>query len=267
MDGWEAIRRAASDRRSGAAEVAARAAEGLALMEGKLEVARAARRLLRAQPAMAPVWRLLAAATSAGDHRAAARRFRDALRAETEAVARAAEWAIPRRAVVLTHSSSSNVLAAIRANRRRIARVVCTASLPGGEGRSLARRLEREGIAAEVVADAAIAEASGRATVALVGADAVTEDTAVNKVGTRLVALAARDAGIPCYVLAGTSKLLPARIWGAVDSPMYEETPLALLDAVITERGPMGTAAVRRAVRRISIPRALTAMLRGGGTR
>ena len=261
VDGWEIVRRAAADRRSGAAEIAARAAEGLVLLGAQREVRRAVRHLVRAHPAMAPLWRLGAVVLSADDHRDAAERFREALRTEADGVARAAEYALPRRAVVLTHSSSSNVVNALVRNRKRILRVLCTVSLPGGEGRTLARRLERAGFEAEVVSDAAIASAAERADVALVGADAVTEDGAVNKVGTRLVALAALDAEIGFYVMAGTSKLLPSRVWRSVEleAEAYEETPLALIDAVVTEHGAMGAAAIRRRVRRIEIPRALTA--------
>jgi translation initiation factor eIF-2B subunit delta len=259
MNGWDAVRRAAADRRSGAAEIAARAADAVAALSGERDVTRAVRHLVRAHPAMAPLWRLGATALAARDHRAAVQRFADALRAESEGIARAAEYAIPRRAVVLTHSSSSAVLSSLLTQRKRVARVICSTSLPGAEGRQLARRLERTGFEVEVVPDAAIARAAADATVAIVGADAVTEDAVVNKVGTKLVALAAQDAGIGFYVLAGTSKLLPARVWHGIDAPLYEETPLALVDAVITERGPLGTAAIRRAVRRIEIPRALTA--------
>lgn len=231
------------------------------ILGAQRDVRRAVRHLVRAHPAMAPLWRLGAAVLSADDHRAAAERFREALRAEAEGVARAAEYALPRRAVVLTHSSSSNVVTALIRNRKRVSSVLCTVSLPGGEGRALARRLTRAGFSSEVVSDAAIASAAERADVALVGADAVTEDGAVNKVGTRLVALAAQDAGIGFYVIAGTSKLLPSRVWRSVEleAEAYEETPLGLIDAVVAQHGAMGAAAVRRRVRRIEIPRALTA--------
>jgi translation initiation factor 2B subunit (eIF-2B alpha/beta/delta family) len=259
MDGWEIVRRAAADGKSGAAEIAARAAEGLALLGAQRDVARAARHLIKAHPAMAPLWRLGAAALSARDHREAARRFGETLAAESEGVARAAEWALPRRAVVVTHSSSSNVVSALARHKGRIARVYCTASVPGGEGRALARRLDKLGIAAEVVPDAAVGRVCESASVALVGADAITEQAAVNKVGTMLLALAAQHAGIGFYVVAGTSKFLPARALRLDDAPSYEETTLALVDAVITERGPLGTAAIRRAVGRIELPRALTA--------
>src|SRR6266540_3707409 len=86
---------------------------------------------------------------TAKDHRTAARRFGESIASESEGVARAAEWALPRRAVVVTHSSSSNVVAALTRHRTRIVRVLCTASVPGGEGRGLAHRLERAGIEAE----------------------------------------------------------------------------------------------------------------------
>jgi translation initiation factor 2B subunit (eIF-2B alpha/beta/delta family) len=259
MDGWEMIRRAAADTRSGAAEIAARAAEGLTLLGAQRDVARACRHLIKAHPVMAPLWRLGAATLSARDHREAARRFGEMLAAESEGVARAAEWALPRRAVVVTHSSSSNVVAALRRHQGRIARVLCTASVPGGEGRALARRLERFGFEAEVIPDSSVGRACEDASVALVGADAITDQAAVNKVGTMVLALAAQHAGIGFYVVAGTSKLLPARALRLEDAPLYEETPLALVDAVVSERGPMGTAAIRRAVRRIELPRALTA--------
>ncbi|MGH2793731.1 MAG: hypothetical protein ACRDKG_05455, partial [Actinomycetota bacterium] len=197
----------------------------------------------------------------AGDHRAAAEHFAEELRTEADGVARAAEYALPRRATVLTHSSSSNVVAALMRNRKRIVRVLCTVSLPGGEGRWLSRRLERAGLESEVVSDAAMASAAERADVALVGADAVTETGAVNKVGTRLVALAALDAEIGFYVVAGSSKLLPARVWRLIEpeAEAYDETPFGLIDAVIGENGAMSAAAVRRRVRRIEIPRVLTA--------
>lgn len=263
MNAWEQIRRAASDRRSGSVEIALRAAEGLAGLDSRRDVLRAARALLRAHPAMAILWRLLAETLDAREPGRAAERFADRLRAETEAAADAVRWVVAKRSnVVLTHSASSSVVRALDRVRRRVAGVICTASLPGGEGRALARRLERDGFAVEVVPDAAVARACARADVALVGADAVTESAAVNKVGTRLVALAARDAGIGCYALASTAKMLPEKVWGRVNAPLYEATPLSLLDAVVTERGALRPGAVRRAVARIRIPAELQRMIR-----
>lgn len=263
MDPWNAIRAAAADRRSGAAQVALRAAQGLAGLRTERDVLRAARALLRAHPAMAPLWRLLAETLSAHDAGRAAERFAERLRDETAAAADAVRWIVSKRnSVVLTHSASSSVVAALERVRGRIEGVICTQSLPGGEGRALARRLTRLGFATDLVPDAAIAGAAARADVALVGADAVCEDGVVNKVGTRLVALAGRDAGIGCYAIASSAKHVPARIWSRIAAPACETTPLWLFDAVVSERGPRGPQATKRTAARVHIPRTLVALVR-----
>lgn len=264
MDPWNSIRAAAADRRSGSVPIALRAAQGLAQLTAERDVLRAARALLRAHPTMAPLWRLLSDVLGARDPGAAAERFAERLTAEAAASADALRWILGRRgAVVLTHSSSSTVVAALDRVRARVGGVICTQSLPGGEGRALARRLERAGYHVEVVPDAAAGAAAQRADLALVGADALSEDGVTNKVGTRLVALAAHDAGIGCYALACSAKMMPARTWARVPlGPADETTPLGHFDAVVTERGPRGAAATRRACARVQIPRRLTALVR-----
>jgi translation initiation factor eIF-2B subunit delta len=261
VDPWDQLRRVAADRRSGASELAVRTADAVSLLRSERDVLRAARRLLRVHPAMAPLWRVFSIALEGGPRDL--RRFRDRLAAEPDGVVRAAAgWAVGRRAAVLTHSASSSVARTLRAARKRITGVQCTVSLPGGEGRPFARRLEAEGFEVRVIADAEVGRACEDASVALVGADAVTEDGVVNKVGTLLVALAAREAGIPCYALAGTSKLLASSAWRPGAAPAYESTPLRLFDAVISERGAMSPGAVRRGASRVEIPRRLRALLR-----
>lgn len=254
MDPWDHIRRATSDTRSGAVEIAARAAQGVSQLGSRRDVLRAARSLLRAHPAMAPLWRLLSEALDGGDPAG----FAERLEAQSSAAADGIRWIAAKRGnVVLTHSSSSGVVAALESARPRIDLVLCTVSLPGGEGRTLARRLERAGFRTEVVPDSGIALAASRASVTLVGADAVTERGVVNKLGTKLVALSARDAGIGCYAVGAELKMLPARILGERLPAAYELTPLELFDAVLTERGPLRPAAVRRAVGRVAISDAL----------
>ncbi len=199
---------------------------------------------------MAPIWRLCSDALEASSITAGAERYIDRLVGESEAAADALRWVLTRRsAIVVTHSSSGTIARALERVRSRVTLVLCTASLPGGEGRAFARRLQRDGFDAEVVGDAEIAEACGRAHIAIVGADAVSEDGAVNKVGTRPLALAARDAGIGCYVIAPSAKLVPFDL----GAPSFETTPLSLFDAVITERGAQRPSAIRRASARITL--------------
>lgn len=253
MDPWDAVRRVAADQRSGAAALAVKTADALAALRGDRDILRAARRVLRVHGAMGPMWRVFDAALQGST---ALARFRDRIESETAGVAAAAAgWALPRRgARVLTHSSSSLVIATLeRAGPSRIAAVECTASLPGGEGRALAARLRRAGLVARVIADASVARACAAADVVLVGADAITSQAIVNKAGTMPLALTARESGVPCYALAGSSKMAPAWIWNPDRATAYDATPMEIFDAVVTERGPMRTAGLRRAAARISL--------------
>ena len=259
MDPWDHIRRACADTRSGSLDIAVRASLGIAAMSDRREVGRAARALVRAHPAMAPLWRLCAAALDGASIAAAAEAYADRLVAESEAAADALRWVLTRRsAIVLTHSASGTVARALDRVRSRVALVVCTASLPGGEGRTFARRLQRDGFHTETIADAETAAACRRAHIVLVGADAVSVDGVVNKVGTRPLALAAQEADVGCYAIAPTSKVLPF----TPEAPHYETTPLHLFDAILTERGPQRPAAIKRAAARIELPPVLGRLVR-----
>jgi translation initiation factor 2B subunit (eIF-2B alpha/beta/delta family) len=255
MDPWDHIRKAVADTRSGSVQVAARAALGFESLATRRDVMRAARALLRAHPAMASLWRLCAAALDGPDEAAA---YAEQLASATAASADATRWVVTKRnTVVLTHSASGSVVRALERVRGRISLVMCTASIPGGEGRGLARRLETAGFETQVVPDAGIARACKEADVALVGADAVTDEGVVNKVGTALVALGAREAEIGCYAVAASGKLVPSEVWRPDAAPAYESTPLELFDAIITERGAKRPGFVRRAAGRIELPDAL----------
>lgn len=262
MDPWDAVRRIVADKRSGAAGLALDACDALAALDHDRDVLRAARRVLRVHGAMGSLWRVFDAALSGPR---ALTRLRDRVASETALVAGAAAgWALPRRgARVLTHSASSVVIATLeRAGPPRIASIECTASLPGGEGRALAARLRRMGFPARVVPDAGLARACAAAHVVLVGADAITPAAVVNKAGTMPLALTARECGVPVYALTGTSKMAPAWIWNPDRATAYDATPLEVFDAVVTERGPMRTAGLRRAASRITLDERLEAIAR-----
>lgn len=258
MNPWDVLRRVAADRTSGATDLALRTAQAVAALDDDREILRASRRLLDVHGAMGVLWRVFDAALTGPD---SLERLRVRIVDERDAVARSAQWALTRRVTVLTHSSSSSVRAALRRAGRRVREVVCTASLPGGEGRMFAARLRRDGFETRVVADAAIAAACGGCDVVIVGADAVTPSGVVNKVGTMLCALAAREHAVACYALAGSTKQAPSAIFDAAPSAAFEQTPLTLFDAVIGERGPLGPASVRRAAGRVRLdPRLLRAV-------
>jgi translation initiation factor 2B subunit (eIF-2B alpha/beta/delta family) len=144
--------------------------------------------------------------------------------------------------------------------------VVVTESRPQMEGRNLAERLAGEGVNVLLVVDAAAAMFMESADVAVVGADSVLYDgNVVNTVGTRIVALAARDQGVPFYVVCSTSKFNVMNYLGRgveleekdpaevaeiegvnVRNPYFEVVPGRLVTGIITEMGVMEPLDIRR---------------------
>ena len=179
--------------------------------------------------------------------------------------------------LLLTHSSSATVLAALlRAHEagKRFG-VVCTESRPLNEGVHMARQLAEAGIGVEVIADAAAAMFIHGCYTLLIGADAITPDGVSNKVGTLGMALAARSAGVPVYCLAGSEKFMPAGaevISEERDSAeivpaapnlqgfniYFDQTPLELITKFFTEDGVLTPAHVRGRLSKVSLHPALS---------
>ena len=283
----DAIRR---DSRSGAVELANRAA--LLLMEFcdsphaaerfERELAFLCRALIGAQPGMAPLVNLCDAvvrvakrpgvvyiggspqpATPAQAASNAALRFYALLAHHPRRIANEMLPYIHSGALLLTHSSSATVLTALlRAHEagKRFG-VVCTESRPLFEGVHMARQLAEAGIGVEVIADAAAAVFIHGVYSRLIGADAITPDVVINKVGTLGMALAARSAGVPVYCLAGSEKFLPAGGVAGIEERdpaeivptapnlrgfniYFDQTPLTLITKFFSEEGVLTPAGV-----------------------
>ncbi len=272
--GVEAIR---ADNRSGAVELAMRAAEVLAEAADAepfhAVVEATCRELLKAQPSMAPMVNLGNAAlwygTSPRALRRVCARFVEELRASGEAIAREAAKLLAGARCVMTYSASRTVLEALAEawEGSKGGLVLCTESRPMGEGLDLARKLAGAGIRARLGIDAAMLDYVEQADIAVVGADAVTGSGVVNKRGTALLALAARHAGKKLYALAGTQKFVPhayrlpdeppkpaaeilpeAPEGVEVDNRYFDTTPLDWVAAVVTEKGAMAPWRVRERI-------------------
>jgi len=195
-----AVLAAAGDRQGGAAEVAARAVDGLLEVAGdppRLEEAVAV--LEAGQPAMAPIWHLARAARAPDPASALAALRRSLVTDADAAVTAATAWLLHRLAgdpgPVATVSHSSLV-----------DRVLA------GAGRS-----------------APLADAGGAApVVGVVGADAVGPAAILNAVGTRELA-----ARLPTLVVATAVKLVPAAVFDRLGGPGFEVVPLEELAAVV----------------------------------
>lgn len=260
LDWIEQIRR---DNRSGASVLAARAARALAAWAavarsfGELEAV--TRQLVEAQPRMAPLLNLADLALKGWPETAAAcATFLAQMEQSVQAAASEAAALIPEGATVSTHSSSATVLRAFELARQqgRCFRVISTESRPAREGATLARALAASGIAVRLVVDAAAALFVPESTLVMVGADAVCSSGVVNKVGTLMLALAAREYAVPVYAVATTEKFVPASYRLPPEPPhdpaevepeppagcevanyYFEATPLGLFTGIVTEEG------------------------------
>jgi len=181
---------------------------------------------------------------------------RRAVAADSEAAAEAARRIGDR---VLTLSRSGTVLEALR--RADPEAVYVAESRPKREGVGVAEELADE-VDVSLFVDAAVGHvlATEPVDTVLVGADSVLADgRVVNKVGTRPAALAADAAGVDCYAVCATDKVLPATDI-AIESgpagevhdgeavevlnPTFEVTPSRLFDGLLTEEGVLAAADV-----------------------
>jgi translation initiation factor 2B subunit (eIF-2B alpha/beta/delta family) len=259
----------ASNRESGASEILE---EVLAIfrdaMAAGVPLVPIARAVCRAQPSMASVWN--AALELLASDRPAERLDTFAARvtrapASLGRMARAyfeAGGSGPLRLVTISFSRTVvTVLEAIAATRQL--RVSCSESRPALEGRRLASRLAAAGVAVTFFSDAAIAHALGGADGVVFGADAVAPEWFLNKAGTRMLAAAAAQQGVPVQVMATRDKFVShavgsrlvlreggaSEIWESppsgvsVRNPYFESTPLELVATVITDMGVLDSSA------------------------
>ncbi|MCE4625030.1 MAG: hypothetical protein F7C35_04110 [Desulfurococcales archaeon] len=169
---------------------------------------------------------------------------------------------------IVTLSYSSTVERILRSAGRKM-QVVVAESRPGSEGVVLASRLSADGYIVRVVPDAAVGLFLKGNAIAIIGADTVTGDGCVyNKVGSRLLSLASKAAGIPVYAAFDATKIWPEAVcggvevkkwryrpegWHEVEIPVFEPVEPELLSGYITEAGllPPGGGSVEILVERI----------------
>ncbi len=167
---------------------------------------------------------------------------------------------------VLTHSFSRPCRDALIQWWRPGREVVATESRPRREGLALARELASASLQVKLISDAAAGLFIPRCDAVLVGADAIGADGhLINKVGTRPIALAARESRVPCYAVTQTHKICPTG-WPLTLAPQdprdlasargvrvhniaFDATPLDWFTSVLTERGPLTSDLMERVQR------------------
>ncbi len=272
----------AQDNTSGSSELARRAA--LVLLEiltdirekplASVELLRNpvavfAKTLLKAQPKMATLFNLanrslliINSHTAFGEAKAGVEKYIYSFLAIVvgigDSITQKLQPVINENSVILVHSYSATVnkvLVNIK-NSGLNFEVFTTESRPMLEGRKTAQTLAAANIPVTFVVDSGVLFALQRSSIVLFGADAITKEGVVNKIGTALIALAAQAQNKPCYVLADSTKFLPSsygltmeeihakeEVWPeASDSIVvlnryFETTPLDFFTAVVNEYG------------------------------
>ena len=124
---------------------------------------------------------------------------------------------------VLTFSNSSSVKAVLLHYKNSLKKVICCRSLPLGEGEFLHDSLIEQDVKSSIIEDAEAANYLGSVDFVVIGADAVTEDFVVNKVGTLSLVLTARHFGVPLYVIVSPLKMIQSKNYLAEKLEQYFE--------------------------------------------
>jgi ribose 1,5-bisphosphate isomerase len=254
----ERIEELRSDRRHGGSWMARRAVEALAEIADQsaassdallASLVSAGRELAESRPGVGAVagavGRVLAAASA--NVQLEEDQLRQLVQEEAESLVdgrrrAAASIAIQLRerledAVVLTHSASATVREALLLTPPE--RVICTVSSPQEEGRPFSEELREAGLQVDLVEDDQAPLQLEWASLLLVGADTVFGCGQVsNKAGTRMLAEAAAEAGVPTVVACEVIKLAPMDAADAdLEGGLFDLTPPELIDRVVTEEG------------------------------
>lgn len=248
--------------------------DGQTAYSGTLETAR---RIASARPSMAPLgnwaaffmacFKELLERNPGPSAEAAARGAAKKALAEKARMAgaqvEAARQALGAARSVMTLSYSSTVEKILMEAAMPRISITVAESRPLLEGRKTFDRLARAGRRVRMVTDAQMGLAVIEAEAVLIGADAVCADLAVvNKTGSLLAALAAKQKGKPFLAAADTFKIAP--YFNGDDTPLeehdggevwrehpkscsniyFEPVPAELVTVYLTEKGPLDAGAM-----------------------
>jgi ribose 1,5-bisphosphate isomerase len=124
---------------------------------------------------------------------------------------------IPNNSVILTHCHSSTVTYLLKKAKEKgkSFEIICTETRPFFQGRITAKEMLEIGVKTTLIVDSAARFFMNDVDLVLVGADAITsEGNVINKIGTSTIALIAKEARTPFYVVSELLKFDPATIYG-----------------------------------------------------
>ncbi len=289
----EIFDRIRADNRSGAATLYTQALEYLRAVVDEISVTSTSdhsaklsglpNRIRSVKPEMAPfvnlanrLHRKLERVRSESDAMDSLRKWIDSLAANnTESPQKLASHAaglIPEGSRILTISMSSSIVAVFE---HHPARETLSAVVPEGrpmcEGVDLARKIDVFGVRTEVIADLAVERCIAECDLFLTGADAVTEEYLVNKIGTGIFAGLMRAAGKRNVAVFAENKLVstsdfsfepemypPEEIsdvelsYGRVANFYFESIDISRFSHFVTDSGIKSESEIRQLVEYVS---------------
>ncbi len=202
-------------------------------------------------------------------------KFQKSLEASKERIAEIGAKRIRDGSVILTHCHSSTVtyMLSKALKQGRKFEVICTETRPAFQGRITAKEMVSLGVKTTFMVDSAARSFINSVDLVVVGADAITsEGNVVNKIGTGTLALLAREARKPFYIVSELLKFDPATLYGEyekieersrdevwkeapkelnVRNPAFDVTPRDLIHGVICEEGIVSPQSVAEVVHRV----------------
>ncbi len=181
---------------------------------------------------------------------------------------------IPDNSTILVHSNSATILNTLLFAKRsgKNFNIICTESRPANEGFCLAEKLGKEEIKVKLIVDSASFSLLPEIQLILVGADALSTQGLVNKIGTLGLALAAKKFKVDIHVLCDTEKILPSQysinhkeqknpkeilsktVYNVEPINYYFDlTPLKYLTSIITEQGIMTPRDIKQYIKNLKI--------------
>ena len=160
-----------------------------------------------------------------------------------------------KKITILTHCHSTNVIQAIiRAKKKFNIEVIVTETRPRDQGITTAKKLMKKNVKIKYIIDSALGPYINDIDLVMVGSDSLRKEGLVNKVGTYVLAVFAKEHKKPFYVAASIFKMdrrkkiiieeRPAtevtyKHLGKkrIHNPVFDITPWKYVTKIVTERG------------------------------
>ncbi len=173
---------------------------------------------------------------------------------------------------ILTHCHSSEAISLIKGiNEKSDIDIFVTQTDPLEQGVKTAKELKKFGMHVTLIIDSAVGHFMPEIDAVIVGTDSLRKEGVVNKIGTKLYAIAAKEHGKPFYIAGNTMKLdkrkkfrieerskkevldeliTPSKLKGIeIKNPAFDITPWKYITKVITEKGNYGPDEIKNMLR------------------